>query len=123
MNKRTAAVLSLLLCLGVGALRVADLLLWSDPATGFARLGQAWYRYGVAAAAAAARCWLTRAASPCPAYQAVLAKLTHPSKSQRASPAAQAMRSGLNFFMPRLLHVPSKYTTSFFSCQHLFKIK
>ena len=67
MNKRTAAVLSLLLCLGVGALRVADLLLWSDPATGFARLGQAWYRYGVAAAAAAALFWLTRAASPCPA--------------------------------------------------------
>lgn len=53
MNRAAAAVLSLIFCLALGALRTADLLFWSDPATGFVLAGQAWYRYAAAAAAAA----------------------------------------------------------------------
>ena len=52
MNRAAAAVLSLIFCLALGALRTADLLFWSDPATGFVLAGQAWYRYAAAAAAA-----------------------------------------------------------------------
>lgn len=65
MNRAAAAVLSLIFCLALGALRTADLLFWSDPATGFVLAGQAWYRYA-AAAAAAVLFALSRAASKTP---------------------------------------------------------
>ena len=66
MNRAAAAVLSLIFCLALGALRTADLLFWSDPATGFVLAGQAWYRYAAAAAAAAVLFALSRAASKTP---------------------------------------------------------
>ena len=66
MNRAAAAVLSLIFCLALGALRTADLLFWSDPATGFVLAGQAWCRYAAAAAAAAVLFALSRAASKTP---------------------------------------------------------
>lgn len=66
MNRAAAAVLSLIFCLALGALRTADLLFWSGPATGFVLAGQAWYRYAAAAAAAAVLFALSRAASKTP---------------------------------------------------------
>ena len=63
MNKRTAVVLSLILCLVLGALRVADLCFLSDPATGFARVGESWHRYLIVAAAAVVMFMLSRGAS------------------------------------------------------------
>ena len=62
MNKRTAVVLSLILCLVLGALRVADLCFLSDPATGFARVGESWHRYLIVAAAAVVLFLLSRGA-------------------------------------------------------------
>lgn len=67
MNKRTAALAAVLFCLALGALRVADLLFLSDPAAGFALVGQSWHRYLIAAAAVAVLFALSRAASPRPA--------------------------------------------------------
>ena len=67
MNKRTAAVAALLLCLLLGAAHVVDLLFFTDPATGFVRAGQAWYRYVAAAVAAAALYVLSRPAARHPA--------------------------------------------------------
>ncbi|HJD20452.1 MAG TPA: hypothetical protein H9915_01385 [Candidatus Gemmiger faecigallinarum] len=66
MKKKTRAILSLVICLVLGALRAADLCLLSDPATGFVRVGEAWFRYAAVAAAAAALFVLSRAASVSP---------------------------------------------------------
>lgn len=66
MNKRTAAIAAVLLCLVSGGLRMADLLYLSDPAAGFALVGESWYRYLAAAAVAAALFWLSRTASTRP---------------------------------------------------------
>ena len=63
MNKRTATVISLVLCLALGGLRVVDLCLLSQPTTGFPLVGQSWHRYLIVAAAAAALYFLSRGAS------------------------------------------------------------
>ena len=44
MNKRSAAMMAMSLCLLLGALRMVDLLYLSDPAAGFALVGKSWYR-------------------------------------------------------------------------------
>lgn len=61
--RRLSFVCGLLLCLLTGALRAADLLLWTDPATGFARVGGLWLRAAVLAAAALLLALLSRRAS------------------------------------------------------------
>ena len=66
MNKRTAAIAAVILCLLLGALRMVDLLYLSDPAAGFALVGQSWYRYLIAAAAIGALFVLSRWASTRP---------------------------------------------------------
>lgn len=63
MNKRTAAVVSLIFCLLLALVRIEDLLLFSDVATGFPLWGESWYRYLAAAAAALVLYLLSRKAS------------------------------------------------------------
>lgn len=58
---------ALALCLCAGALRAADLLLFTDAATGFATAGPALARCAVLAAVLAALWWAGRSASACPA--------------------------------------------------------
>lgn len=66
MNKRSAAMMAMSLCLLLGALRMVDLLYLSDPAAGFALVGKSWYRYLIAAAAIAVLFVLSRWASTRP---------------------------------------------------------
>ena len=66
MNKRIAAATAVILCLALGAARVADLTYFTDPATGFPRVGEAWYRYAVALAGAVVIWLLSRCARPDP---------------------------------------------------------
>lgn len=67
MKKQTAALAALGLCAAVGAAQLADLLLFTDPATGFAAAGPASLRYLTWLALGAACLLLGRMASPRPA--------------------------------------------------------